>query len=205
MMTIVVACEALDALELTQQLADHEHILVPNAQAFEHYPSADLYIDHRFNGGWFSPATKPLLINCVALPFASQDAERPAQVARYCGWPGFWARSVWELAVPHGTDAGWLATTVERLGKTALCVGDVPGLITARVWASLANEACYAIADAVATANNIDVAMRLGTNYPAGPLEWVSQMGAHRVWQLLEAMATENDIYTPHPLIKALT
>ena len=51
-------------------------------------------------------------------------------------------------------------------------IDDVPGLIVTRTVAMLANLAADALACRVASAADIDLAMRLGVNYPAGPLEW---------------------------------
>jgi 3-hydroxybutyryl-CoA dehydrogenase len=89
-------------------------------------------------------------------------------------------------------------------GKQALVVQDVVGLVAPRTIAALANEACYALADGVATSTDIDAAMRLGTNYPLGPLEWAAKIGAAQVEALLAALAEEDTLYQPHPLIKTL-
>ena len=60
--------------------------------------------------------------------------------------------------------------------------------IAARVLATLVNEAASAVADGVATPDAIDTAMRLGANYPSGPLEWGEGIGLARVVKTLDAL-----------------
>jgi 3-hydroxybutyryl-CoA dehydrogenase len=65
---------------------------------------------------------------------------------------------------------------------------DLPGLVVARTLAMLVNEAADAVQHSVCTAEGADSAMKLGTNYPAGPFEWLERMGTARVVALLEAL-----------------
>ncbi|MER5306897.1 3-hydroxyacyl-CoA dehydrogenase [Streptomyces sp. NPDC002773] len=67
----------------------------------------------------------------------------------------------------------------QALGKQVSVIGDVPGMIVARTVAMLADLAADAVDRGVATAEDVDTAMRLGVNYPAGPLEWAAKVG-HR-------------------------
>ena len=60
--------------------------------------------------------------------------------------------------------------------------------ISARVLAALVNEAASAVADGVADPDAIDTAMRLGANYPTGPLAWGEQIGLRRVVEELDAL-----------------
>jgi 3-hydroxybutyryl-CoA dehydrogenase len=64
-------------------------------------------------------------------------------------------------------------------------VPDVPGFITARVIAMIVNEAWFALEEGISTKEDIDIAMRLGTNYPYGPFEWGNQIGLENVYALL--------------------
>ncbi len=70
-------------------------------------------------------------------------------------------------------------------GFAVTVVADRPGLIVARINAMLANEAADAVAFGVASACDIDLAMRFGVNYPEGPLAWCERVGAKRVVALL--------------------
>ncbi|MFF8834054.1 3-hydroxyacyl-CoA dehydrogenase [Streptomyces sp. NPDC015130] len=76
----------------------------------------------------------------------------------------------------------------QALGKQVSVIGDVPGMIVARTVAMLADLAADAVDRGVATAEDVDTAMRLGVNYPAGPLEWAEKLGPQRVCDLLRAL-----------------
>lgn len=65
----------------------------------------------------------------------------------------------------------------QALGKQVSVIGDVPGMIVARTVAMLADLAADAVDRGVASAEDVDTAMRLGVNYPAGPLEWAGRIG----------------------------
>lgn len=74
-------------------------------------------------------------------------------------------------------------------GAAVSVLDDLPGLLVARTVAMLVNEAVDAVARGVATAADVDTAMRLGVNYPVGPLAWGQRLGAARVVDLLDALA----------------
>ena len=81
-------------------------------------------------------------------------------------------------------------------------VGDRPGLISGRTIAALANEAAWAVTHGVASADDVDRAMQLGTNYPRGPLAWAREVGVDRIVAILENMHRhEGDAYEPAPLL----
>ena len=78
--------------------------------------------------------------------------------------------------------------------------------ISARVLAALVNEAASALADGVADPAAIDTAMRLGANYPAGPLEWGERIGLSGIVQTLDALHAEvpDGRYRAVPLLRSL-
>ncbi|MEU1276886.1 3-hydroxyacyl-CoA dehydrogenase [Streptomyces sp. NPDC005805] len=73
----------------------------------------------------------------------------------------------------------------QALGKKVTVLGDVPGMIVARTVAMLGDLALDAVARRVATAEDVDTAMRLGVNYPLGPVEWNEKLGRDWAWELL--------------------
>lgn len=73
----------------------------------------------------------------------------------------------------------------QALGKQVSVIGDVPGMIVARTVAMLADVAADAVDREVASTEDIDTAMRLGVNYPLGPLEWARRVGHQRLCDLL--------------------
>jgi 3-hydroxybutyryl-CoA dehydrogenase len=78
--------------------------------------------------------------------------------------------------------------------------------IAARILATIVNEAASAVADGVATPEAIDTAMRLGTNYPDGPLAWGERIGLERVVHTLDLLhaAVPDGRYRAVPLLRSL-
>ncbi|MFG3004334.1 3-hydroxyacyl-CoA dehydrogenase [Streptomyces calvus] len=74
----------------------------------------------------------------------------------------------------------------QALGKKVSVIGDVPGMIVARTVARIIDLAHDAVAKGVATEDDIDTAMRLGVNYPLGPLEWSRRLGGGWACSLLD-------------------
>lgn len=76
-----------------------------------------------------------------------------------------------------------------------------PGFITPRVISMIVNEAYLALDEKVSTKDDIDTAMKLGTNYPFGPFEWGRKIGLKNIHGLLEKLSNENKKYKPAPLL----
>ncbi|GGU58886.1 3-hydroxyacyl-CoA dehydrogenase [Streptomyces albospinus] len=99
------------------------------------------------------------------------------------------------LAPSAATSEGDLAEAVglfQALGKEVSVIDDVPGLIVARTVAMIIDFAVDAAARGVATPEDIDTAMRLGVNYPGGPMEWADRLGAPWVRDLLDSLHHRN-------------
>jgi 3-hydroxybutyryl-CoA dehydrogenase len=77
---------------------------------------------------------------------------------------------------------------LQAAGVEVSVVDDVPGLVVARTVAMLVNEAADVVQRGEASAHDVDVAMRLGTGYPRGPLEWGDAVGAQCVAWVLRAL-----------------
>ncbi|MEE9143659.1 MAG: 3-hydroxyacyl-CoA dehydrogenase family protein [Candidatus Binatia bacterium] len=93
-----------------------------------------------------------------------------------------------------------------ELGKETLRVKDATGLIFPRILSLIINEAARSLDEGVAQADEMDVAMRLGTNYPLGPLQWADQIGLDEVLAVLEGLQREtgDDRYRPAPLLRKM-
>ncbi|MGU3438215.1 3-hydroxyacyl-CoA dehydrogenase NAD-binding domain-containing protein [Actinomycetes bacterium M1A6_2h] len=92
------------------------------------------------------------------------------------------------VASSHKQSLPTVAAVLNLAGITAHPVSDVPGLVLARTLAVVANEAWETTMHGVATPDDIDTAMRLGTNYPAGPFEWTRTWSRAAVLELLDAL-----------------
>jgi len=81
---------------------------------------------------------------------------------------------------------------------------NAPTVLT-RLGATFANEACFALGERVASADDINTAMRLGYNWPLGPLEWGERLGWSRALGILEELRDRSgEAYRPAPLLREL-
>ncbi len=76
----------------------------------------------------------------------------------------------------------------QALGYATHWIQDTPALVLPRIYAMLANEAAFALQEGVASVEDIDTAMRLGTNYPIGPLAWADLVGVDAVVNILTTL-----------------
>ncbi len=96
---------------------------------------------------------------------------------------------------------------LRHLGWEPLVLRDVPGLAVARTIAMLVNEGADAVWQGVCDEAGADTAMKLGVNYPAGPFEWLAQLGAPTVVELLDGLfaAYRSERYRVSPLLQQLS
>ncbi|MFJ1595769.1 3-hydroxyacyl-CoA dehydrogenase [Streptomyces sp. NPDC088261] len=113
------------------------------------------------------------------------------------------------LAPASRVDEASLAHAVglfQALGKDVSVIADVPGMIVSRTVAMLVDFALDARARGVATGEAVDTAMRLGVNYPRGPIEWGADLGARWVLTALELLHDEYPTgrYAPSQALRRL-
>ena len=103
------------------------------------------------------------------------------------------------------TDDDTLATAVEvgkRMGKEVVVIKESPGFITSRINAMIGNEAFYMLQEGIASAADIDKALKLGLNHPMGPFELVDLVGLDTRLHILEYLhKTLGEKYRPAPLL----
>ena len=90
----------------------------------------------------------------------------------------------------------------QKMGKETVLVREAPGFITSRVNASIGNEAFYMLMEGVASARDIDKALKLGLNHPMGPFELVDLVGLDTRLSILEYLhRSMGEKYRPCPLL----
>jgi 3-hydroxybutyryl-CoA dehydrogenase len=103
------------------------------------------------------------------------------------------------------TDAETLAAVVEvgkRMGKEVVVIKEAPGFITSRISAMIGNEAFYMLQEGIATAEDIDKALKVGLNHPMGPFELVDLVGLDTRLHILEYLHKSlGEKFRPCPLL----
>jgi 3-hydroxybutyryl-CoA dehydrogenase len=91
-----------------------------------------------------------------------------------------------------------------RFGKTTVTSKDSPGFIVNRILIPLLNEACFALQEGLASAEDIDTAVKLGLNHPMGPLTLADFIGLDTCLFIAEVLHRElgEDKYRPAPLLR---
>lgn len=155
------------------------------------------------------PPERPLWSCCLAsaATYVAASVTSPERVFGFALVPPWDGRSTVECCRALQTDARYVeaaAAVWQAVDLSPVWVGDGTGLVLARIVACLANEAAFALADGTATAESIDLAMRLGTRYPRGPLAWANVLGPRVVVAVLDALAAEHgeDRYRAAPLLR---
>jgi 3-hydroxybutyryl-CoA dehydrogenase len=103
------------------------------------------------------------------------------------------------------TDDDTLATAVEvgrQMGKEVVVIKESPGFVTSRINAMIGNEAFYMLQEGIASAQDIDKALKLGLNHPMGPFELVDLVGLDTRLHILEYLhKTLGEKFRPAPLL----
>lgn len=161
----------------------------------EELPDADVYV--LFDGPFTNLSNLNGTVFLQSVAGTNTDFPHP-NLVRFNGWPGCLEGPVFEYCGQlSSTHEHWL----NQLGKQPQAVPDVPGLVTPRVISLIINEAYFALGDGISTPEDIDTAMKLGTNYPFGPFEWAQAIGPAQVFHLLRELSLIHPRYAPAPAL----
>ena len=94
----------------------------------------------------------------------------------------------------------------EKIGKTPIEVYEYPGFVTTRVIVPFMNEAMYILLEGVASAKDIELAMKLGYNLQSGPLELADSIGLDEVLSWMQELwnALGDPRYRPCPILRQM-
>ncbi|MGN9430647.1 3-hydroxyacyl-CoA dehydrogenase family protein, partial [Enterococcus faecium] len=123
--------------------------------------------------------------------YALQDHQ-----CRFNGWPGFYEKKGVEIA-GSAAQLQFITEALDTLTIPYIKSPDVPGMLAARVVAMIINEAYFGRGEGISSKADIDIAMKLGTNYPYGPFEWGYKIGVQKILELLQVLSKTDDRYTP--------
>lgn len=110
----------------------------------------------------------------------------------FCGLPTLLNREVLEVSVLNADAMDTLNSLCSKLATPFEVVADQAGMVTPRVICMIINEAYFTLEEGTATRHDIDLAMKLGTNYPFGPFEWAERIGLPHVVKVLQAASTDS-------------
>ena len=142
--------------------------------------------------------TKAIIVNSVI----TTETKLPENFVLINGWPTFLKRSLIEAACQNDQLKTKTEEIISCFNKKIEWTPDIPGFITPRVIVMIINEAYFALDEKVSTKEEIDLAMKLGTNYPYGPFEWSEKIGLKNIYALLSELYNTSSRYAPAPLLK---
>jgi 3-hydroxybutyryl-CoA dehydrogenase len=204
MTVAILANDVLKQELLTQKLPEAITVVWVDSIRALTIADADVYIDLLFEPDRERTQhlkrllPKPVIVNAVSWSTKKTGAD----FIRINAWPGMLQRTVMEIALPATMNEEPVKELFGQLQWKYVLAPDIPGMITARVLATIINEAYFTLGARVSTREEIDIAMKLGTSYPYGPFEWSDKIGVTRVYELLVELSRTDDRYMPAPMLE---
>ena len=194
--------------------------LPPNAEVFydesflnDALDSFDIFFDLNFdeNQGMFDLylAVSPtvfIILSSALIEISSLHSFQPlsGNIFGMNCLPGFINRKTKEISYHTDSQKQWIKTIAAKLNWEIAPVKDRVGMVTPRILFMIINEAYYTLQEGTASKEDIDTAMKLGTNYPYGPFEWCDKIGAKTVVRMLQNIYddTRDERYKICPMLK---
>ena len=204
MRLVVLTNEQLKEELLSNGVSDYCKIdWINSPEELLSHTDADAVIDLLFEYSGYDVShlnnylTKPVFVNSmnktiveIGLPFI-----------RINGWPGFLKRNIAEVSSTGGVNKNEAGKILSLLNRKAEWVPDVKGFVSPRIVSMIINEAYFTLEENVSTKEEIDIAMKFGTNYPYGPFEWSKKIGLKNIAGLLTELSIIEKRYQPAALL----
>ena len=152
--------------------------------------------------------TATIISSSVTVSVSEQSAwiTKPGRLVGIGAFPSLLQNGLVEFSASGLTEHSSRKVAEEfcgSIGKEFAFVADSIGMVLPRILSMLANEAFFALSEKVATGTDIDTAMKLGTNYPLGPVDWAERIGIRQVHAVVQALyrSFNEDRYRPSPLL----
>jgi len=151
----------------------------------------------------------PVFVNSVKLSL--NEATYAANTKVRCmlfginALPTFIEQQKWEVSLFRKFQTPDLDKLMQKFGIDYVTIEDRVGMVKPRIIFMIINEACYTLQEGTASIEDIDMGMKLGTNYPFGPFEWCDKIGITPVFETLATLYedTKDERYKICPLLKA--
>lgn len=187
--------------EIIQKFGANHKVVSTTTESDELFNDADVIFDFNNTGvtnEYLKNCNKPVFVNTVFTTLkyflSNNDPSVSSSVFGFCGLYSFVNRDVLEVSVVNSESESTLKSICEQLGTDYAVVKDQVGFATPRVIGMIINEAYITAKEGTASREDIDLAMKLGTNYPFGPFEWAKRIGIQEVIKLMDALyASTND------------
>jgi 3-hydroxybutyryl-CoA dehydrogenase len=165
---------------------------------------ADAYFDLLFSNEFIASnefiTIKPVFADAVC---CTAKEIGHANYIRINAWSGFLAHDIIEIAALNDDAKRQAEPILQALGWKYAWAPDEPGMIAPRVISMIINEAYFALGENISTKEEIDTAMKLGTNYPYGPFEWGLKIGLEKIYYLLKKLQQQSGSrYIVAPLLE---
>ncbi len=184
---------------LSNRFTSIEWIRLNNLNEWDNADFADalFYFDEDAMHMNFSHISKPVIAHGVVDTL--NETKQPNHVSRINAWPEFLDRELWELS---GESTEFHRDFEAVTSVKFVWLKDEPGFVTPRTISMIINEAYFAKEAGVSQVSDIDIALKLGTNYPFGPFEWAEKIGIKNVYRLLKKMSLNDVRYNPCSLLE---
>ncbi len=204
MQVVIVADEKQKEELLSGNITKEASLIWLNdIKELEQHKSADVYMDLLFeNTPQRINLLAQLLPKLVIINSVNDTlAEINSSFVRINGWSTFLSANIIEASCLQESNKSASEQSFTVFGKSIEWLPDLPGFVTPRVISMIINEAYFALAEGVSTPDEIDMAMKLGTAYPFGPLEWGAKIGLQNIVTLLEKLSAKQPRYEPCELL----